>query len=68
MPYPNEHSCRLVDPKECREGSFRRENGAGESEGKKFDVIHAERKSDNQTVEQAYRYPASSRPRNRERA
>ena len=60
MPYPNEHSCRLVNPNQCKDGSFRRENGGGEYNGKAFDIIWAERKSDGETVRQAHRYPTSS--------
>jgi len=60
MPYPNEHSCRLIKPENCKEESFRRENGAGKSGDKKFDIIYAKAKDSGETVEQAYRYPTSS--------
>ena len=59
MPYPNEHSCRLVNPDQCKDGSFRREDGGGEYNGKAFDIIWAERKGDGETVRQAHRYPTS---------
>jgi hypothetical protein len=33
MPYPNEHACRLRDPDEFEEGSFRRiQVGSGDNE------------------------------------
>ncbi len=60
MPFPNEHSCRLVNPDGCKEGSFRRENGAGNSGNKKFDIIYAKLKQSGETVEQSYRYPTAS--------
>jgi ClpP class serine protease len=59
MPYPNEHSCRLVDPGQCKDGSFRRETGGGQYNGKAYDIIWAETKRDDQTVRQANRYPTS---------
>jgi hypothetical protein len=54
-PYPNEHACRLVDPAMC--DKFRRDNGAQEHNGKKYDVIFGEMKDDKKWVEQAFRYP-----------
>ncbi len=59
MPYPNEHSCRLVNPGNCKEDSFRRDSAAREHNGKKYDVIYAELKSTGESVDQAYRYPTN---------
>jgi hypothetical protein len=56
MPYPAEHSCRLVDPSEFSE--FRRENAAREHDGKRYDVIWGKLKSTGSWAAQAYRYPA----------
>lgn len=53
MPYSGEHSCRLVQPIEG--AKTRRDNGARNHNGKKYDVIYQEQ--DKKWVEQAYRYP-----------
>jgi phage head maturation protease len=53
-PYPNEHSCRLVDPGKFQEDSFRRTSR--EHEGKKYSVIMGRLKGQDTMTEQAYRY------------
>ncbi len=57
MPYPNEHSCRLIDPAKCKADSFQRETGGGAYNGKKYDIIWAEMKDSGRTVQQSSRYP-----------
>lgn len=57
MPYPNEHSCRLVNPDDCRPDTFQRKSGAKKNKGRNLDVIYAELKSSGEKVEQSYRYP-----------
>jgi regulator of replication initiation timing len=53
MPYPNFHSCRLVDPDKLDiVGSGEREH-----DGKKYRVIFGKPKGDGGSVEQGYRYP-----------
>lgn len=53
MPYPNEHACRLLDPKEwIVVGSEEREH-----KGKKYRVLFARKKGESGSKEQAYRYP-----------
>jgi len=54
-PYPNEHACRLRDPNDFKEGSFRRTSR--EHEGKRYDVIMGRLKGETTMTEQAYRYP-----------
>lgn len=53
-PYPNEHSCRLKDPKNystCRKTSRT-------SDGKKYNILTCQRKDDKtKWEEQGYRYP-----------
>jgi len=53
VPFPGEHSCRLREPVEG--AKTRRDNGARNHNGKKYDVIYQEQ--DKKWVEQAYRYP-----------
>lgn len=55
MPYPNEHSCRLLTPNLFT--AFRRKNEAEESEGRRIDVIYGIKKG--KTKIQALRYPIS---------
>ena len=57
MPYPGEHACRLVNPGDCQDGSFRRANNERTHEGKSYHVVYAKRKSDGVQVDQSYRYP-----------
>ena len=54
-PYPNEHACRLRDPGDFQEGSFRR--APREHEGKEYFVIMGRLKGETTMTEQAYRYP-----------
>mgnify|MGYP001560382615 CR=1 FL=1 len=54
-PYPNEHSCRLKDPGDFQEGSFRR--AKREHEGKEYGVIMGRLKGEETMTEQSYRYP-----------
>lgn len=51
MPYPNEHSCRLKEPGEFQDKSFRRM-----TRGKLHIIIGRPRGKDT-TEAQAYRYP-----------
>jgi hypothetical protein len=54
-PYPNEHACRLRDPGDFQEGSFRRMTRY--HEGKKYSVIMGKLEDEDTLTEQAYRYP-----------
>jgi len=54
-PYPNEHACRLRDPGDFQEDSFRRISR--EHEGKKYSVIMGRLTGETTMTEQAYRYP-----------
>jgi len=54
MPYPNEHACRLREPGEFKEGSFRRIKR--KHNGKEYSVIVGKLKGEDSTTEQAYRY------------
>lgn len=58
MPYPNEHACRLRQPGEFKEGSFRRVTRT--HEGKSYAIIMGRLKGDDTMTEQAYRYPKGS--------
>ena len=53
-PYPNEHACRLRDPDDFEEGSFRRTTRT--SDGKKYSVIMGKLDGEDTLTEQAYRY------------
>lgn len=55
MPYKNEHACRLREPSEFIEGTFRR--GEREHEGKRYSVIYGKLKKTGKMAEQAFRYP-----------
>lgn len=54
-PYPNEHACRVREPDDFEEGSFRRVKR--EHEGKEYSVIMGRLKGESTMTEQAYRYP-----------
>ncbi len=54
-PYPNEHACRVRDPGDFEEGSFRRVKR--EHEGKEYSVIMGRLTGESTMTEQAYRYP-----------
>ncbi|GAH40720.1 unnamed protein product [marine sediment metagenome] len=54
MPYPNEHACRIRDPGEFTDGSFRRiERGEGKE---KISIIIGRPKGQTTTATQAFRY------------
>lgn len=54
-PYPNEHACRMRNPGDFQEDSFRRMSR--EHDGKKYAVIMGRLKGETTLTEQAYRYP-----------
>lgn len=54
-PYPNEHACRLRDPGDFQEDSFRRVTR--ETDGKRYAVIMGRLEGESTMTEQAYRYP-----------
>lgn len=54
-PFPNEHACRLKDPGDFEENSFKRL--AREHEGKKYGVIMGKLKGEDTLTDQAFRYP-----------
>lgn len=53
-PYPNEHACRLRDPNDFRDNTFKRYSRT--HEGKKYDIIAGKLKGETSMTEQAYRY------------
>ena len=53
-PYPNEHACRIREPGDFQEGSFRRTTR--DHEGKEYSVIMGRLKGETTMTEQAYRY------------
>jgi hypothetical protein len=57
-PYPNEHACRLRQPGDFEEGSFRRITR--KDEGKEYSVIMGKLTGEDTMTEQAYRYPKDS--------
>ncbi|GAI83513.1 unnamed protein product [marine sediment metagenome] len=54
MPYENEHSCRLRDPDDFQDDSFRRTTRTSDS--KQYSVIMGRLKGEETMTEQAYRY------------
>jgi len=54
-PYPNEHSCRLRDPKDFQPDSFR--STTRKHNGKEYRVIMGKLKGETTMTEQGYRYP-----------
>lgn len=54
-PFPNEHSCRLRQPGDFQEGSFRRTER--KHEGKIYSCIMGKLTGEDTMTEQAYRYP-----------
>ncbi len=54
MPFPQEHSCRLRDPGEFRDGSMRRTQRF--HKGKPYGIIMGKLKNETTMTEQAYRY------------
>ena len=53
-PYPNEHSCRLVDPSKFQKDSFRRVKR--DHEGKEYGIIMGKLIGEDTMTEEAYRY------------
>lgn len=53
-PYPGEHACRLRDPGDFKEGSFRRTSR--KHDDKEYGVIMGRLKGETTMTEQAYRY------------
>ena len=53
-PYPSEHSCRLRDPGDFQDDSFRRTKR--NHEGKEYSVIMGKLRDEDTMTEQAYRY------------
>lgn len=53
-PYPNEHACRLRNPDDFQDGSFRRTTRT--SDGKKYSVIMGRLEGEDTLTEQAFRY------------
>jgi HK97 family phage prohead protease len=53
-PYENEHACRLRNPDDFKDGSFRRTKR--KHEGKEYSVIMGKLKGEDTMTEQAYRY------------
>jgi len=53
-PYPNEHACRLRNPDDFEDGSFRRTTRV--SDGKKYSIIMGRLEGEDTLTEQAYRY------------
>lgn len=53
-PYPSEHACRLRDPDDFQEGSFKRTTRVSDS--KKYSIIMGRLNGETTLTEQAYRY------------
>ena len=53
-PYPNEHACRLRDPGDFQEGSFKR--STRKHDGKEYSIIMGRLQGETTMTEQAYRY------------
>ena len=58
MPYPNFHACRIRDPGDFVQDSFR--TISREHEGKSYSIIVGKLKEGGSMVEQTYRYPKES--------
>ncbi len=65
-PYPNEHACRLRDPGDFQDGSFRRTTR--DHEGKTYSIIMGKLKGESTMTEQAYRYGKDTWPADQARA
>ncbi|HUW08773.1 MAG TPA: hypothetical protein VM537_03545 [Anaerolineae bacterium] len=64
-PLPNEHSCRIRDPGDFQEGSFRRiqggtKGGKGPRDGKRLSIIIGRLKGETSTTTQTFRYPVGT--------
>lgn len=57
-PYPNEHACRLRNPGDFQDGSFRRMKRR--HNGKEYSVIMGRLSGETTMTEQAYRYPKTN--------
>jgi signal peptide peptidase SppA len=55
MPYANEHSCRLREPDDFQNNSFRRV--PRDHNGKRYDAIMGKLNGEDTMTDQAYRYP-----------
>lgn len=53
-PYPSEHACRLRDPDDFQDGSFKRTTRV--SDGKEYSIIMGRLTGETTMTEQAYRY------------
>ena len=68
MPYANEHACRLKEPGLFKDGTFRRYSRHSATAKKDYDVIGGRLKSNNDFVDQAYRYSKSNWPADQARS
>lgn len=59
-PYPNEHACRLKDPDDFQDGTFKRTQRR--SDGKVYSIIMGKLKGEDTMTEQAYRYDKDTWP------
>ena len=59
-PYPNEHACRLRDPDDFQDGSFRRTKR--EHEGRQYSVIMGKLEGEDTMTDQAFRYKKDKWP------
>ena len=57
-PYPNEASCRLVDPGKFQKGSYRA--GTRKHDGKTYRVLMARLKGKTKLTDASYRYPSKT--------
>ena len=55
MPFPNEHACRIRDPKDFQADSFRRLDE--KADGKPLGIIIGRLKGKTTTTTQSFRYP-----------
>lgn len=65
MPYPNEHACRLIDPKTVNVVGSRKRNAKN---GKQYRILFGIPKRGDGSVEYAYRYPKDTWSANEARA
>ncbi len=64
MPLPGEHACRIRDPGDFQENSFRRiqagSRGKGARDGKRLSIIVGRLKGQRTTTAQSFRYPINT--------
>ena len=60
MPFANEHACRVRDPSDFQQDSFRRISQ--EADGRPIALIVGRLKGETATTLQAFRYPKGSWP------